>query len=163
MFECSHHDFMATSLECICCKEINSTMGKISTSQATGTAIACITCASINGFSKFANFQHSQKHASSSSTIPLHEFVHKNSYILATSIYLSWRKYRYITEHQLKRRWWGYLDQNIRVILPACAVNKIRDTFPSHNYTRFHFPTLHYQRLFWRFSFMLCYCMLFVW
>ncbi len=33
------------------------------------------------------------------------------------------------------------LGRNVRVVLPACAVKKIRETFPSDNYTGFH-PTI---------------------
>ena len=41
------------------------------------------------GFCKLAYLQYRQKQESSSSPIPLHESVHNNSNILATSFYIS--------------------------------------------------------------------------
>ncbi|XP_077542027.1 uncharacterized protein LOC144154800 [Haemaphysalis longicornis] len=47
------------------------------------------------------------------------------------------RKYRYISFSQLAHWLWGYLGLNNRKVLPACAVTKIRGTFPSAQYTGF--------------------------
>ena len=66
-----------------------------------------------------------------------------NNYnIIPFILSFSCRKYRYIAYRQLTRWCWGWLGRNIRVILPACAVKKIRDTFPSHNYTGFNLPNI---------------------
>lgn len=44
------------------------------------------------------------------------------------------RRYRYVAYRQFVRWIWEYLGKNIRVPLPACAVKKIRTTFPEpHN------------------------------
>lgn len=48
------------------------------------------------------------------------------------------RKYRYISFSQLANWLLGYLGLNHRKVLPACAVTKIRGTFPSAQYTGFH-------------------------
>ena len=36
----------------------------------------------------------------------------------------------------------GLARKRYRVILPSCAVNKIRQTFPSETYTGFKYPAL---------------------
>ncbi|XP_078602809.1 uncharacterized protein LOC144876903 isoform X2 [Branchiostoma floridae x Branchiostoma japonicum] len=54
---------------------------------------------------------------------------------------LTWR-YRYVAYRQLVRWCWGWLGARIRVINPACAVKKIRETFPSAQYTGFKYPPL---------------------
>lgn len=48
-----------------------------------------------------------------------------------------YRRYRYTAYRQLIRWSYGYLGQEVRVVIPACAVNKIRETFGSVNYTGF--------------------------
>ncbi|XP_048750653.2 P2X purinoceptor 7-like [Ostrea edulis] len=47
--------------------------------------------------------------------------------------------YRYVAYRQLARWAWGYLGQKVKVVLPSCAVNCIRNTFPSDSgsYTGF--------------------------
>mgnify|MGYP003690500373 CR=1 FL=1 len=45
------------------------------------------------------------------------------------------------TAHRQQARWQrGYLGKKLRVVLPACAVNYIRKSFPdnSGNYTGYH-------------------------
>ena len=40
-------------------------------------------------------------------------------------------------------RWcWGWLGRSVRVVLPSCAIKKIRDSFPSETYSGFKYPTL---------------------
>ncbi|XP_041379828.1 P2X purinoceptor 7-like, partial [Gigantopelta aegis] len=53
-------------------------------------------------------------------------------------------RYRYMTYCQLTSWCWGWLGKRVRVILPSCAVKKIRNTFPSDfsNYTGFKYPHL---------------------
>ena len=41
------------------------------------------------------------------------------------------RTLRYVSYQQLARWCWGYLGRDVRVVLPSCAVSKIRETFPS--------------------------------
>jgi len=52
------------------------------------------------------------------------------------------RKYRYTAYRQLIRWCYGYLGRQIRVVIPACAVHKIRDTFNSNQYHGFQLPIL---------------------
>ncbi|CAH3178351.1 unnamed protein product [Porites lobata] len=44
---------------------------------------------------------------------------------------LGHEKFRYIAYRQLVRCCWGYLCRKVRVALPSCAVNKIRQRFPA--------------------------------
>ncbi|KAK3712317.1 hypothetical protein QZH41_017253, partial [Actinostola sp. cb2023] len=40
-------------------------------------------------------------------------------------------RFRYTAYRQLVRWCWGFLGRNLRVALPSCAVNTIRETFPA--------------------------------
>ena len=44
---------------------------------------------------------------------------------------------------------------------PACAVRKIRDKFPSDNYTGFNYPTLDWSWVLWKSTFVFYYCFIF--
>ena len=59
--------------------------------------------------------------------------LHIRSYIFIPTFFLSFvsRKFRYIAYRQLVRWCWGYLGRKVRVALPSCAVNKIRQRFPA--------------------------------
>lgn len=49
-----------------------------------------------------------------------------------------YRQLRHTAYRQLVTWCWGWLGRHNRVVLPACAVKKIRDTFPSDgNYVGF--------------------------
>ena len=56
------------------------------------------------------------------------------------------KRYRHIAYRQLVRMVWKFLGPHIRVPLPACAVTKIRSTFPNvetgQEYVGFKFPDL---------------------
>ena len=52
------------------------------------------------------------------------------------------RKYRYTAYRQLVRWCYRYLGKQIRVVLPSCAVNRIRAEFTSDIYHGFRLPTL---------------------
>ena len=52
------------------------------------------------------------------------------------------RQYRFMAYRQLTAWCWGWLGKNIRVVLPSCAVNKIRSSFPSVAYAGFKYPQL---------------------
>ena len=43
------------------------------------------------------------------------------------------RRYRYTSYRQFVRWIWGYLGKKVRVVLPSCAVNTMREKFPSEN------------------------------
>ena len=47
------------------------------------------------------------------------------------------QRYRYIAYRQLAIWCWGFLGKEIRVALPSCAVNRIREEFPSPDYEGF--------------------------
>ncbi|KAM7285654.1 P2X purinoceptor 7 [Ixodes scapularis] len=49
------------------------------------------------------------------------------------------RKYRHTSYSQLAHWLWGRLGRNRRRVLPACAVNRIRERFPSEGYTGFQY------------------------
>ncbi|KAM7291318.1 P2X purinoceptor 7 [Ixodes scapularis] len=51
-------------------------------------------------------------------------------------------KYRFVAYRQFTRWMWGRLGAGNRRVLPACAVHKIRKTFPSQRYTGFRYPSL---------------------
>ncbi|XP_078686122.1 uncharacterized protein LOC144918895 [Branchiostoma floridae x Branchiostoma belcheri] len=123
---CDNCRIMATTTECVCCQEheqIRNTMEGVS------PAPKCITMHP--GFSSVcldiwalqcAYYQYRQEYGPSQD--PTHE------------------RYRYIAYRQLVRWCWGWLGREVRVVLPACAVTKIRDTFPSAQYTGFQYPPL---------------------
>jgi hypothetical protein len=46
---------------------------------------------------------------------------------------LVFRKLRHTAYRQLVCWCWQYLGRKLRVVLPSCAVSKIRDTFPSQS------------------------------
>ena len=68
-------------------------------------------------------------------------YQHSVNYILLchTTLY---RQYRYIAYRQLTTWCWGYLGKHRRVVLPSCAVHKIREAFPSDGYIGFKYPHL---------------------
>jgi hypothetical protein len=69
-------------------------------------------------------------------------YKHQYLVYLSTIVLYTHRKYRYVSYRQMIRWCWGWLGRSIRVVLPSCAVMKIRDTFPSETYTGFQYPTL---------------------
>ena len=55
------------------------------------------------------------------------------------------RLYRHIAYRQLARWYWGILGREVRVILPSCAVTRIRETFPPPGPAdEFQFEGFHY-------------------
>ena len=51
------------------------------------------------------------------------------------------RKLRYLAYRQLVWWGWNHLGRHRRVVLPSCAVKRIRDEFPSDEYTGHQYPT----------------------
>uniref|UniRef100_A0A3B3CPU1 P2X purinoreceptor 7 intracellular domain-containing protein n=1 Tax=Oryzias melastigma TaxID=30732 RepID=A0A3B3CPU1_ORYME len=53
-------------------------------------------------------------------------------------------RYRYTAYRQLARLAWGWLGKHVRVVLPACAVCKIREVYPSQSgqYKNFALPDI---------------------
>ncbi|XP_061902331.1 P2X purinoceptor 7-like [Entelurus aequoreus] len=71
-----------------------------------------------------------------------------DEWVLQTAYYAYEQQYGVLQQQQNERRrhtayrqfvrfCWGYLGKEIRVVLPACVVHKIRTTFPSMDYTGF--------------------------
>ncbi|XP_061918108.1 P2X purinoceptor 7-like [Entelurus aequoreus] len=71
-----------------------------------------------------------------------------DEWVLQTAYYAYKQQYGVLQQQQNERRrhtayrqfvrfCWGYLGKDIRVVLPACVVHKIRTTFPSMDYTGF--------------------------
>ncbi|XP_061908112.1 P2X purinoceptor 7-like [Entelurus aequoreus] len=71
-----------------------------------------------------------------------------DEWVLQTAYYAYQQQYGVLQQQQNERRrhtayqqfvrfCWGYLGKEIRVVLPACVVHKIRTTFPSMDYTGF--------------------------
>ncbi|KAL9961214.1 hypothetical protein ACROYT_G030117 [Oculina patagonica] len=115
--ECGSCRAMPTPSESVCCTEIGQVWQKIE-DQRPEVELNCIT--QHPGFAsncldvwvlETAYYAYRQQHGAVSHTA--HE------------------KFRYIAYRQLVRWCWGYLGKNVRVALPSCAVNKIRDTFPA--------------------------------
>ncbi|XP_035984146.1 P2X purinoceptor 7-like [Fundulus heteroclitus] len=50
--------------------------------------------------------------------------------------------YRYIAYRRMIRWIWGRIGKGNRKVLPSCAVNKIRETWESADYTGFKYPTV---------------------
>ena len=61
------------------------------------------------------------------------------------------KRYRHVAYRQLARFLYGIVGRYVRYVLPACAINKIREKFPNHNdnaqYMVLGFVELFQQRL----------------
>lgn len=135
---------MQSSKECLCCREISAIVNKLSETEDTDSQIICITehpgfasvCLNI-WVLQAAYSQYRQQYGNYNA--PLHELV---QCLLFKHLYKIWhcRKYRYTAYRQLVRWCWGWLGRQVRVVLPACAVNLIRTTFPSTVYTGYTDP-----------------------
>ncbi|XP_048777749.2 P2X purinoceptor 7-like [Ostrea edulis] len=118
---------MPTTTECVCCQEIEKVKYLFSNEyDEGGTCIKCIT--EQPGFSPAC----------------LNVYVLQIAYLQYKQQYReeipdTSEMFRYVAYRQLARWAWGYLGQKVRVVLPSCAVNCIRNTFPSDSgsYTGF--------------------------
>lgn len=52
------------------------------------------------------------------------------------------RLYRLVAYRMVARWIWGHRGRHNRVVLPACAVSRIRKEFPSETYVGFQYPAL---------------------
>ena len=102
---------MPTSLECVCCREINRTVAKII--EENDSTVTCITghpglqgvCLNIHVWVLQATyFQYRKEHGSSLSPPSLYEYVQSNN------VPFSWWKYRPVAYRQLTRWCWGWLE-----------------------------------------------------
>lgn len=63
---------------------------------------------------------------------------------LTHNIFILHSCYRHLAYRNFVRWCWGYLGRHIRVVIPSCAVTRIRQEFPENegNYTGFQLPPL---------------------
>ncbi|XP_064476348.1 uncharacterized protein LOC135390556 [Ornithodoros turicata] len=109
---------MPTEEECLCCKELQGTPEPLS--------FSCITehedfkLFSLNKtVLKVAHFELPGRRE------PMSAHIHK--------------RYRYTAYRQFARWVWHKLGKNKRMVIPACAVNTIREAFPSEPSTGFRY------------------------
>ncbi|XP_062588587.1 uncharacterized protein LOC134274751 [Saccostrea cucullata] len=106
---------MTTIAESVCCQEIPQVMTVLEEDPGK----PCIT--EHNGFQP----------------VCLHPSVLRTAYYVYLQQYEELpetnRRMRYIGYRQLARWCWGWLGRQVRVPLPACAVQKIRDTYPEED------------------------------
>ena len=57
-------------------------------------------------------------------------------------VYLFFRRHRYMGYRSFVRWCWGYLGKHNRKVLPSCVVARIREAYPSADYTGFRLPPL---------------------
>ena len=146
--KCGNCVVMPTVTECGCCCEIDKVVQKI---QNNPIRVNCIT--QHEGFNavclnrwvlRTSFYQFRQSHGSQ---IPVendatHRYVSVQLEIMLCELMIHYRKYRFIAYRQLTWWCWGWLGKQVRVCLPSCAVEKIRDAFPSDQYTGFKYPKL---------------------
>ncbi|XP_060564870.1 P2X purinoceptor 7-like [Ruditapes philippinarum] len=125
---CHNCQMMATAVECRCCCRVTRVSDKMDEHKTeTGQGLSCITAHP--GFS----------------TVCLDRYVLETAYLQYRQQYGERdeedinRRHRYTAYRQLARWCWGYLGKEVRVVLPSCAVIKIRTTYPSEDYEGFHF------------------------
>ncbi|XP_033107345.1 P2X purinoceptor 7-like [Anneissia japonica] len=109
---------MPTAKECICCNEVTKINEKMEKVDMKGE---CIT------------------HHPGFRDICLNEWVLQVAYLayrqqygaMAALPHSNEEQYRHVAYRNLVRFCWGYLGRENRVVLPSCAVAKIRQQFPN--------------------------------
>lgn len=117
---------MPSEEECLCCHEVQ----EVDERRAEQEAICCITqhdgfrpvCLNVHVL-RVAYFQYRQ------------QFGDREGYGVN-------EQYRYTAYRQFVRWCWGFLGRLVRVVLPACAVIRIREEFPSPEFAGFQYPNL---------------------
>ncbi|WAR06398.1 hypothetical protein MAR_021767 [Mya arenaria] len=115
---------MHTERESVCCRDVEQTNFKLDVFNEEGHDIECI-------------IDH-----------PGFGTVCLDRYVLETAYYQYRQQYRvpqqedneqqrYVAYRQFVRWCWGYLGREVRVVLPSCAVQRIRAQFPSQQYQGF--------------------------
>ncbi|XP_066263273.1 uncharacterized protein [Branchiostoma lanceolatum] len=145
---CGHCNIMPTAAECLCCREVQLIDEK--RNLLVRPVPECITmhegfrsiCLDIWSL-QCAYFEYRQQygHRQDATHEAMTQCVLKK-YNFQKVKPVSFRRYRYIAYRRLVRWCWGWLGEGIRVVLPACAVTKIRETFPSEQYAGFRYPPL---------------------
>ncbi|KAK3094415.1 hypothetical protein FSP39_001522 [Pinctada imbricata] len=117
--QCGNCVEMSTERESLCCKEISK-------------VLAVMDEAECNCIIEHAGFEPACLNAT---VLRIAYYSYKQYYgglDLETHEQLRYTAYR-----QLVRWCWQFLGKDVRVVLPSCAVNKIRASFPSGHYTGF--------------------------
>ncbi len=110
---------MDTEDECLCCKEIPEVKFRMDEEEDdTGSQISCIT--EHSGFHPVCIDRHNLRTA---------YFAYRDRYGECDDPLN--RRYRYTGYRQFVRWCWGHLGKDILVIIPSCAVLKIRDVYPA--------------------------------
>ncbi|KAJ8027942.1 P2X purinoceptor 7 [Holothuria leucospilota] len=124
---CGHCIVMPSERECLCCHEVSKIDQKrrkgkvqpICITQKPGFQSVCLD----HDVLETAFYQFNQEYEDDIGEDLIHE------------------QYRYIAYRQLVRWCWGFLGRHVRVILPSCAVQRIRAEFPADGeYTGFKLP-----------------------
>ena len=92
-----------------------------------------------------AYYSYRQQYGESAVEGAINEYVkHMCMLVCALCIAFTIRKYRHVAYRQLTRWYWHWLGRSVGVVLPSCAVTKIRNTFPNATveYTGFKLPDL---------------------
>ncbi|XP_006825802.1 uncharacterized protein LOC102802182 [Saccoglossus kowalevskii] len=122
---CGNCRVMGTDKECVCCRDVVEVTNKME-----GMACICITeyprfnsvCLDV-WVLQTANFYFRQHYGDRTEDEPNEQ-------------------YKYTAYRQFVRWCLGYLGKDIRVVIPSCAVAKIRDEFQSAEYRGFKLPLL---------------------
>ena len=140
---------MTTSHENICCSEVDRVVEK----KEEGSSLALLTtkffiaCVWTFGCCK-------QPASTTSSSIMV--WLKRRLYIVSTCtcillntcenliFFFSFlcRRYRFMAYSQLTGWCWSWSSRRVRVVLPSCAVTKIRNSFPSAAHAGFKYPQI---------------------
>ncbi|XP_065900520.1 P2X purinoceptor 7-like isoform X1 [Dysidea avara] len=125
---CGHCIVMATQRESICCKEIEQINSLL---EGDGLAVRPVCISEHADFSNVCLCR-------AVLMVTLHS--HRYHYGSADEPVDENRKFRYLAYRQMT--WWGwhYLGRHRCVVLPSCVVSRIRQEFPSDEYTGHQHP-----------------------
>ena len=146
-YQCGHCEVMAIGHECVCCCEIDSVKEKM---EESSSEIHCIivhegfqsVCLDVRVLQTTSVIEAAM--GTLKKNLFMSKFAHTLLYITSHCTLIFCRRYWYMAYCQLTSWCWGWLRRRVRVVLPSCAVKKIRNTFPSDssNYTGFKYPHL---------------------
>ncbi|XP_064464266.1 P2X purinoceptor 7-like [Ornithodoros turicata] len=117
--QCGSCITMPTEVECLCCKELGSTAEELQYDCITIHEDFKLLCLNTTVL-EVAYFELPGQHE------PMSAHIHK--------------RYRYTAYRQFARWVWQKLGKNKRMVIPACAVNRIREAFRTETTTGFKYP-----------------------
>ncbi|XP_063403855.1 P2X purinoceptor 7-like [Mytilus trossulus] len=121
--DCNHCAAMPTVDECLCCKEVGPVAEKMEDED-----LDCIT--DHEGFTGNCLNRHVIE-------VSLYDFVERQGPIDDNEPIHE--LYRYVAYRRFTRWIWHILGKKRRKVIPACAVLKIREAFPSEDFTGFKY------------------------